>query len=57
MVGSPKAAEVFIASGIEGHFECIPAFPALDFPGQPSVAGLAVILEGGVGCGTSAKHQ
>lgn len=31
-----------------GRFECVPAFPALDFPGQPSVAGLAAILEGGV---------
>ena len=31
-----------------GRFECVPAFPALDFPCQPSVAGLAAILEGGV---------
>jgi len=31
-----------------GRFECVPAFPALDFPGQPSITGLAAILEGGV---------
>lgn len=48
VVGPFGTAEVFIASGIVGRFECVPAFPALDFPSQPSVAGLAAILEGGV---------
>lgn len=48
VVGPLGTTEVFIARGIVGRFECVPAFPALDFPGQPSVAGLAAILEGGV---------
>ena len=48
MVGPLGTTEVFIARGIVSRFECVPAFPTLDFPGQPSVAGLAAILEGGV---------
>ena len=48
MVGPLGTTEVFIARGIVGRFECVPAFPALDFPGQPSITGLAAILEGGV---------
>ena len=31
-----------------GRFESIPAFPTFDFPGQPSVSGLAPVLEGDV---------
>ena len=31
-----------------GRFESIPTFPAFDFSGQPSVPGLAAILEGDV---------
>ena len=49
VVGPLGTAEVFIARGVVGRFECVPAFSAFDFPSQPSVAGLAPILEGDVG--------
>ena len=49
LVVSPfGTAQVFIAGGVMGRFESIPAFSTFDFPGQPSVAGLAPILESDV---------
>ena len=48
VVGPFGTAQVFIAGGIMGRFESVPAFPTFDFPGQPSVPGLAPVLEGNV---------
>ena len=48
VVGPLGTAEVFIARGVMGRFKCVPAFSTFDFPGQPSVAGLAPILESDV---------
>lgn len=48
MVGPFGTAQVFIAGGVMGRFESVPAFPTFDFPGQPSVPGLAPVLEGNV---------
>ena len=48
VVGPLGTAEIFIAGGVMGGFECVPTFPAFDFPSQPSVPGLAAILESDV---------
>ena len=48
MVGPLGTAEVFIASGIVGRFESVPAFPTFDFPAKATsglpVSGILLVM-------------
>lgn len=49
VVGLFGTAEVFITRRVVSRCECVPVFPTFDFPGHPSIACLAPILESDVG--------